>query len=95
MNALPTLRAQMSTPWHNGGLLMGMHWIWWAFWLVVIGVLFLAFWRLLTERSQMRHDLADEERAEETLRRRYARGEIGDEEYARKLKVLRETMLGR
>ncbi|MCG6988410.1 MAG: SHOCT domain-containing protein [Gemmatimonadetes bacterium] len=95
MNAFAVPMAQMSMPWHNGGLLMGMHWLWWTFWLVTLAALFLAFWRLHAERSQMRRDLADEERAEETLRRRYARGEIGDEEYARKLKVLRETMLGR
>jgi len=81
--------------WHNGGLFMGMHWLWWGFWLVLLAVLFTAFWRLSADRSETRRAVTEEERAEAVLRERYARGEIDEEEYARKLKVLRESMLGR
>jgi len=95
MNAFPTLVLQMQMPWHNGGLFMGMHWIWWTFWLVMLAALFLAFWRLLSDRNQTRRSVVEEERAEEALRHRFATGEIDEDEYARKLKVLRETMLGR
>ncbi len=40
-------------PWHNGGLFMGMHWIWWSFWIVVLAALLLAFWRLYADSRQM------------------------------------------
>jgi len=82
-------------PWHDSGLFMGMHWVWWSFWIVVLSVLLLAFWRLYADRRQTHDTVAREERAEEALRHRYAEGEIDDDEYARRLKVLRETMLGR
>ena len=95
MNAFPALAAQMHMTGHDEGLFMGMYWIWWTFWLAMLAVLLLAFWRLLTDRSQTRRTLFEEERAEEVLRHRYATGEIDENEYARRLKVLRETMLGR
>lgn len=96
MNAYAGLAAQMpGTSWHEGGLFMGMHWLWWAFWVVLLALLLTAFWRLLADRSETRRSLGEEERAEEALRRRFAKGEIDEEEYARRLKVLRETLLGR
>jgi uncharacterized membrane protein len=95
MNASPAPAMQMQMAWHNGGLFMGMHWIWWTFWLVMLAVLFLAFWRLLADSAQTRSNLFEEERAEEALRHRFATGEIDEEEYVRRLEVLRETMLGR
>ncbi len=61
-------------PWHNGGLFMGLHWLWWAFWLVMFAVLVLAFWRLFTDRSATRDRTSYEEAAEAALRQRFARG---------------------
>jgi putative membrane protein len=96
MNMFGGLAFQMpGMSWHDGGLFMGMHWIWWGFWLVLFAVLGLAFWRLLSDRAETRRSVATEEQAEEALRRRFAKGEIDEDEYARKLKVLRESMLGR
>jgi len=81
--------------WHEGGLFMGMHWLWWGFWALLLAVLLVAFWRLLADRSTVRRRVMEEERAEEVLRERFARGEITEDEYAQKMKVLRETFLGR
>jgi len=80
--------------WHNGGLFMGMHWLWWAFWLVLFVLLIVAFWRLFADRSETRTQVVREEAAEEALRRRFARGEIDEDEYARRLRILRETTIG-
>jgi uncharacterized membrane protein len=72
-----------------------MHWLWWGFWIVLFAVLGWAFWRLVADRSHTRRSAAQEEQAEDALRRRFAKGEIEEEEYARRMKVLRESMLGR
>jgi putative membrane protein len=96
MNAYTGLATQMpGMSWHNGGLFMGMHWLWWGFWIVLLAVLGLAFWRLASDRVQTRRSVTEEEIAEDALRRRFAKGEIGEEEYGRRLKVLRESLLGR
>ncbi len=96
MNVFGGLMVQMpGMSWHNGGLFMGMHWLWWGFWVVLFAVLGLAFWRLASDRAQTGRSVTEEEQAEEALRRRFANGEIGEEEFARRLKVLRESMLGR
>lgn len=96
MMALAGLAQQMpGMPWHNGGLFMGMHWLWWGFWIVLLLVLLSAFWRLSADRRETGRSVAEEERAEEVLRHRFAEGEIDEEEFARRLKVLRETFLGR
>jgi len=96
MNTYAGLAVQMpGMSWHDGGLFMGMHWLWWGFWLVLFAVLGMAFWRLAADRAQTRRSVAVEEVAEGALRRRFAKGEIEEEEYSRRLKVLRESMLGR
>ncbi len=86
--------AMEAMSWHDGGFLMGMHWIWWAFWIVVFLALLAAFWRLFSDRSETRDRVGHEEAAEALLRRRFATGAIDEQEYARRLKVLRETTLG-
>lgn len=85
--------AQMQS-WHDGGLFMGMHWLWWSVWILTIVALLWAFVRLFSERSETRRHAEAEETAVEVLRRRFADGEIDEEEYARRMKVLRETHLG-
>jgi putative membrane protein len=77
--------------WHNGGLFMGMHWLWW---LIVIGTFCAMAWaivRVSTDRSTTSRRVDAQEVAEEALRRRFASGEIDEEEFVRRLKILRET----
>jgi putative membrane protein len=60
----------------------GMHMFWWIFWLVLIVLIMLAgawFWRGRPPRDS----------ALEILRRRYAAGEITEEEYRTRLEGLR------
>jgi uncharacterized membrane protein len=77
-------------PWHRGGLFMGMHWLWWLVWLCTLAVIVWAFVRLFTDRSRTHRRVVQEEAAEAVLRRRFAAGEIDEEELARGLRVLRE-----
>lgn len=81
--------------WHDGGLFMGMHWLWWSVWFVVLGLLGWAFIRLYSERAEVRRQRGEKEAAEEALRRRFAEGDIDEDELVRRMNVLRETGLGR
>ncbi len=83
-----------STSWHNGGLFMGMHWLWWLVWVGTVGVLGWAFVRLYADRAQVRRRVGEEEAAELVLRKRFAQGDIDEDQYIKKVKVLRETTLG-
>ena len=67
------------TWWHTG-------WIW-MFWVVLIVVIVLVVQRASTSPQPPAESSVS---AEEILKRRYARGEIGKEEYARRLEDLRE-----
>jgi len=89
MMTITLLRAPQS--WHGGGMFVGMHWLWWTFWIVTLLVIGWAFVRLGADRSEAHRDLLRREAAEETLRQRFAAGEIDEEEYARRMKTLRET----
>lgn len=91
---ITTPAIQMPRSWHDGGMFIGMHWAWWSFWILTALVLGWALWRAGADRSGTRRQVRGEEEAEEELRRRYARGEIDDDEFARRLKVLRETHRG-
>jgi putative membrane protein len=65
---------------------IGMSFLWWVFWVIVL----VAFFSLLTPipRSRVRNY----EQPLETLRRRYAAGEITTEEYEdRKARLLADT----
>lgn len=63
----------------------GMGWMW-IFWiLVLVGLVFLIRWLVLSSTSGNR----SKDTPEEILKRRYARGEITQEEYQRMLKDLR------
>ncbi len=87
-----TWLAQVQT-WHDGGMFVGMHWLWWLFWVFTILVVGWAFVRLGADRSETHREVLMQEAAEETLRRRFAVGEIDEEEFARRMKVLRDTSL--
>ena len=77
--------------WHHDGLFMGMHFGWWLFWIVMLALLAWAFWRLAAERREVSRHREEWEDAEEILRQRFARGEIDEEEFSRRLKVLDEN----
>jgi putative membrane protein len=73
-----------------GWILMGVGMV--AFWAVVITLVILAVRHLSTDRVIRPAPLASESRrAEDMLAERYAQGEIDDDEYRRRLTVLREN----
>jgi len=88
---LTTLTTQMPRSWHDGGMFIGMHWAWWGFWILTALVLGWALWRVAADRSDIHRQARREEEAEAELRARYARGEIDEDEFARRLEVLRKT----
>lgn len=85
---------QMPQSWHHSGLYLGMHWGWWIFWTVAVLILLWAFWRLYAENREVRREARRREAAEEALRERFARGEIDEEELARRLRVLQQSRAG-
>lgn len=84
----------MPDSWHHSGMFIGMHWIWWSFWILTLLLLGWGFWRMAADRTETRRRVRQEESAEEELRRRFARGEVDEDEFADRLRVLRETHLG-
>jgi len=80
--------------WHDGGMFIGMHWVWWLFWVFALLIIVWALVRLGADQSAGHRDALRQEAAEETLRRRFAAGEIDEEEYTRRMKVLRDTATG-
>ena len=84
---------QSTMSWHHGGMYMGMHWVWWSIWVLTVAFLRWAFWRLKADRSETHHRVERREAAEEALRRRFAAVEIDEEEFTRRMRVLRETPL--
>lgn len=91
MTSLPTIVLQMPRTWHDGGMFIGMHWAWWSFWILTLLVLVWGLWRVRADRSATHRQVRREEAAEEELRRRFARGEIDEDEFAERLRVLHET----
>ena len=80
---------------HGGGLFMGTHWAWWLAWiLILIGVVW-AFARVYGERAETRRRRRSEDAAEDALRTRFAGGEIDEEEFSERLRVLRTKHSGR
>lgn len=80
--------------WHDGGLFMGMHWVWWFVWIGTALLLGWGLFRGLTDRRRARRRIGMTEAAEEALRRRFADGEIDEEEFAHRMKVLHDTTPG-
>lgn len=64
---------------------LGMHFIWWFVWIVLISMAFTSFTPVA--KSQLKSG----ERALDILRRRYAAGQITTEEYERRRNVLAEA----
>ncbi|MEQ9221205.1 MAG: SHOCT domain-containing protein [Cyclobacteriaceae bacterium] len=67
----------MMHDWYFGG----MHWIWWILWLILMFWIFLIPYPTPGQRRS-------KDKAMEALRERYARGELSDEEFEQKKKVL-------
>lgn len=88
---VPYLFIQQSEPWHRQGLYMGMHWAWWFFWIALVLVLGWVFWRLVAERREARFNARRMIQAEETLRQRFARGEIDEAELLDAMRTLHAT----
>ena len=86
--------AVLAQGWHGmggSGWMWGMHWLWWLFWIAVAG--FLA-WAVVSAIGSSGSDdprgPSSRETPEDTLRRRYAAGEIDEEEFRERLRVLRD-----
>lgn len=78
-------------PWHRQGMFFGTHWAWWLIWIATVVVLLWAFWRLLADRREAHRDATRRLSAEDVLRHRFAKGEISEEEYVARLRLLGET----
>ena len=68
----------------NGAEHMGLMWLWWIFGIALIVAI---VWAIA--RATSRSDDNVSPSAEEILKRRYARGEIDENEYRRRLEDLR------
>lgn len=77
--------------WQDGGHVMGLHWGWWTFWIVLLVFLVWAVARGFGGGGRERVDRGSAVSAEERLRRRFAEGEIDEEEYNRRLETLRNN----
>jgi putative membrane protein len=64
-------------PWCGDHMGWGSGWIMGLFWLVLFGVIVAFVWKAVFPSSSQTRDIS----AEETLRRRYARGEIDDDTF--------------
>lgn len=76
--------------WHQG-LHMGMHWLWWLFWILVAAAVVWAAWRVVRGGTGGDRGPTRREAPEEVLRRRFSQGEITEDEFRRRLRVLRES----
>jgi putative membrane protein len=72
----------------GGWILMGVVMV--VFWAVVITLVVLAVRYLAADRGRPAPPASAQSRAEDMLAERFARGEIDDEEYRRRLTLLRE-----
>jgi len=96
MTYVSILATQMPmSSWHDGGLFMGMHWVWWLTWGATVLVIGLAFGRLYMDRARTRRRVDSSSAAQADLRSQLTRGEIDEDEYSRRIKALRETLLNR
>ncbi len=91
MITLNVLLQQMNNPQHmtdgwGGNYGMGFMIF---FWIVILGIIGLLIWFLIRKSSGSTHK-SDDETALQILEKRYARGEIDEEEFRRKKKELNE-----
>ena len=68
---------------YDGGYMIGMHWFWWLFWVVVVAAILYAPWS-----SPGRRGKPPRETPHEVLRRRLASGEVTPQEYEQRKALL-------
>ena len=69
---------------YEGGMFMGgMHWLWWIFWLLLIGALVYSMWGRPGEQRRSPRDTP-----QQVLQRRLANGEISPDEYEKRKALL-------
>jgi len=83
---------QMGTSWHEGGMFIGMHWVWWILWILTLAFLLWAFWRMAIDRRETHRRSEGRAEAEAALRERFARGEVDEEEFRKRMRILREIV---
>lgn len=99
---VPTTLVALQAPrtwWGHDGWMMGAHWGWWIFWLVAAVLLVWVLVRVLQSGEGTSSGpggasgagTRPEPDPEQVLRNRFARGEISEEEFRRRMEVLRES----
>lgn len=72
--------------WHMyHGNYVGMHFVWWLIWVVLLSWIFLIPWILLSQKKKSEFPL-------EILKRRYAKGEINTKEFEERKSVLEKEI---
>lgn len=75
----------------GGDCMMGMHWFMWIIWILVIALLVWGvYWLVTSRRSKAGEERPLKESPSETLKRRYAAGEISTEDYEERKRKLSE-----
>lgn len=77
--------------WHHQGLYMGMHWLWWVFWVAVVVLIVWVFLRLDRGERSRRTEQTRREAAEDVLRRRFSEGEIEEDDFLHRMRLIRES----
>lgn len=86
-----SMMSQMFRGGSGSGMYMGLHWGWWLLWAVIVALLVWALARGLSGWGKREAPRSDPDSAEAILRSRFARGEISEEEFREREKVLRES----
>lgn len=75
----------------GGGYFMGgMHWVWWIFWIALVGVIVFYGWGRPSEQRRR-----PRETPHEVLRRRLASGEITPDQYEERKALLDRDAAGK
>lgn len=80
--------------WYGDGHMVGMHWGWWIFWIIVVGFLIWLVTRTTGAGSPgagTPPPTPPRKSPEEILRERFAGGEISEEEFRKRLQVIQES----
>lgn len=94
MYALLTQQGQRGYMWYGDGHMVGMHWGWWIFWIAVVAFLVWLVARTTgsgATGSGAASPPSPRQSPEEILRERFAKGEITEEEFRERLRVIRES----
>lgn len=92
MYALQMQPGQEGSMWYGDGHMVGMHWAWWIFWIVVVAFLVWLVARTTASGSTgggTPPPSAPRQTPEEILRERLAKGEISEEDFRERLRVLK------